>query len=152
MKGIIVVLLATALAKTLPNQPNLVLVRSQGSNYMPSVRLISLLFFLSIADPPRIYRPRHPQELKDIVPGKPVTFTVGATGETLTYQWQWKPAEEGSSSEEWQRFPGADSPRLTISSVEKSNEGSFRCVISNRAGSQTSEPAILTVGMNVLFY
>ena len=124
---------------------------------MPSVRLISLLFFLSIADPPRISRPRHPQELKDIVPGKSVTFTVGATGEPLTYQWQWKPAGEESSSGEWQlcdvgRFPGADSSTLTIPSVEKSDEGSFRCVISNCAGSQTSKPSKLAVGMNVLLF
>ena len=103
------------------------------------------------ADPPRITS--HPQQANDAVPGRPIEFTVQATGtEPLTYEWQWKPAGEESSSEEWQRFPGADSPKLTISSVEKSNEGSFRCAISNCAGCQTSNTANLVVGMNVLFY
>ena len=105
---------------------------------------------LHAADPPRITC--HPQELNDAVPGKPMTFTVRATGrEPLTYQWQWKPAGEGSRRREWQscdvkRFPGANSSILTITSVLKSNEGSYRCTVSNHVGSQTSKPAILIVG------
>ena len=105
--------------------------------------------FLHVADPPTITQ--HPEELKGVVPGKPVTFTVQATGtEPLTYQWQWKPAGEGSRKE-WQecnvkRFPGANSSMLTIPTVQKSNEGSYCCTISNPVGSQTSKPAVLSVG------
>ena len=43
-------------------------------------------------------------------------------------------------------FPGANSSTLTIPSVHKSNEGSYRCTVSNCAGSETSESATLTVG------
>ena len=117
--------------------------------------------FLHAADPPRITS--HPQELYDAVPGKTVTFTVRATGrETLTYQWQWKPAgvgrrrewwkpAGGGSRREWQscdvkRFPGANSSILTIPSVQKSNEGSYCCTVSDHVGSQTSKPAVLSVG------
>ena len=102
------------------------------------------------ADPPRITS--HPQELYGAVPGKPVSFTVRATGmEPLTYQWQWKPTGDGISSEEWQlcdteRFPGAASSTLTISSLQKLNGGSYCCVVSNCAGIQTSKPAKLSVG------
>ena len=105
--------------------------------------------FLHVADPPTITQ--HPEELNGVVPGKPVTFTVQATGtEPLTYQWQWKPAGEGSRKE-WQecnlkRFPGANSSMLTIPSVQKLNEGSYCCTISNPVGSQTSKPALLSVG------
>ena len=102
---------------------------------------------LHLADPPRITS--DPQNLKDALCGKPVTFTAEATGtEPLNYQWEWKQAID---DDEWQpcdgeTFTGAASSRLTILSVQKSNEGSYRCVISNCAGSQTSNPAKLSVG------
>ena len=106
-------------------------------------------FFFYVAEAPRITS--HPQDLKDAVPGKSVMFSTEGSGtETLNYQWEWKQA---INDDEWQscdveRFPGADSSTLTIPSVQKSNEGSYRCVISNCAGSQASNPAKLSVGKN----
>ena len=94
----------------------------------------------------------HPQDLNNAVPEKSVAFNIHATGtKLLMYQWQWQPAGEESTSEEWQEcdtesFPDASSPKLIISSVQKSKEGSYRCVVSNRAGIQTSTPANLHVG------
>ena len=44
------------------------------------------------------------------------------------------------------RFSGANSSTLTILTVQKSNEGSYRCTVNNLAGSETSECATLTVG------
>ena len=76
-------------------------------------------------------------------------FTAEATEtEPLNYQREWKPATHDSK---WQqcdveRFPGADSPTLTIPSVQKPNEGSYRCVVSNCAATQTSNSAELIVG------
>ena len=94
------------------------------------------------ADPPRVTT--HPQELKSILAGKGAMFTVQATGnEPLSYKWEWKPVE----SEVWQSCD-AQGSTLTIPSVQKSDEGSYRCVISNYAGEQTSNPANLTVGKN----
>ena len=84
----------------------------------------------------------------DAIPGNPVEFTIQATGtEPLNYNWEWSPAGEGGS-EEWQPCSGAegsDTTTLTIPSVQKSNQGSYRCVVSNCAGSQTSRPAKLEV-------
>ena len=89
--------------------------------------------------------------MKDAVPGKPVMFTVEATGtQPLNYQWEWKsPVGVGK----WQpcdvgRFPGADSSTVVISSVKKSNGGSYHCVVSNFAATQISNPAKLSVGKN----
>ena len=102
------------------------------------------------ADLPRITS--HPQGVNGAVPGKPVTFTIQAIGtQTLTYQWQWKPAGEGSRSGKWQefdavRYPDASSPKLIISSVQKLKEGCYRCVVSNCAGIQISKPAKLSIG------
>ena len=101
------------------------------------------LLFLHIAEPPRIYS--HPQELRDAVLGKTVKFTIHATGtEPLTYQWQWKPAE---GIQKWQLCLKelSDGATLTISIVQNSSEGSYRCVVSNCAGTQTSQPAKLKV-------
>ena len=46
-------------------------------------------------------------------------------------------------SEDWQSCNGPDTATLTVQNVQESNEGSYRCVISNCAGSQTSKPAKL---------
>ena len=59
--------------------------------------------------------------------------------------------EEGGS-EEWQLcdMESSDGTTLTIPSVQKLNEGSYQCVISNCAGSQTSKAAKLSIGRNPL--
>ena len=103
--------------------------------------------FYFVADPPCVTS--HPRDLKDAVPGKPVMFTAEATGtEPLSYQWQWKPVMECRKWEpcDVDQFVGADSFLVTIPRVQKSNEGSYRCIITNCAGNQTSNPANLTVG------
>ena len=105
------------------------------------------MLVLHPAEPPRITT--HPQKLKDMIPGKSAKFTVNSTGtEPLKYNWQWKLAEKGSGSKEWQpcKEEWSDGTTLTIPSVQKPNEGSYRCVISNHAGTQISKAAQLSVG------
>ena len=107
------------------------------------------VFFLHVADPPSITT--HPQDIKDAIQGKFANFAIQVTGtEPLSYHWQWNPAEEEGGSKEWQPCPAgwSDGATLTIPSVQKSNEGSYRCVISNCAGTQTSNSAKLSVGKN----
>ena len=83
--------------------------------------------------------------MKGAIPGKPVAFTIKATGtEPLNYQWEHKTGD-GNDVE---RIPGAKGSTLTIPDVQKSNEGSYHCTVSNCAGSATSECATLTVGKN----
>ena len=112
------------------------------------MNISAFFLFLLTADPPQVTT--HPQGLKEAIPGQPVTFTVHATGtEPLKYEWRWTLVGSGDESEkeEWQRCDRrSDTSTLTISSVQKANEGSYHCVVSNCAGSQFSEPAILTVG------
>ena len=105
-----------------------------------------IMFLFTTDEPPKVTD--HPKSLKDAVPDKPETFFIQATGtEPLHYQWHWK-LKMGDGNGGWQscgveRFPGANSSTLTIPSVQKSKEGS---IISNYAGSETSESATLTVG------
>ena len=82
----------------------------------------------------------------DAVPGELVVFSIQATGtEPLSYLWECK-TESGNT--EWQScdVEVANSTTVTIPTVQKSNEGSYHCTVSNCAGSETSECAILTVG------
>ena len=94
-----------------------------------------------LADRPRITT--HPCGVNDAVPGNLVTFTIQATGtEPLNYQWVRKIGD----TNDVERIPGANSSTLTIPTVQKSDEGSYYCTVSNCAGSETSECATLTVG------
>ena len=96
----------------------------------------------------------HPQELVDVAQGKSVVFTVQAIGtEPMNYDWQWKPTEEKGVSKEWQQCSAkwSDGATLNIPKAKKSHEGSYRCVVNNLAGSQTSTPSKLSVGKSLTF-
>ena len=117
---------------------------------------IAKIIFEFTDEPPKVTD--HPKSLKDAVPDKPVTFTIQATGtEPLHYQWQWK-LKTGNVNREWQLcdvewFPGANSSTMIIPSVQKANEGSYCCTVSNYAGSETSQCATVTVGeLNTLVH
>ena len=144
---------ATVLVNRLPIQLNLVLVRfNVCTRCVECHPCFTFCAFLLTADPPKVTT--HPQELMNTLPGNPVKFTLQATGtEPLSYHWQWQPAEEEGGSKEWQPCPAewSDGATLTIPSVQKSNEGSYRCAVSNYAGTQTSNPANLSVGKNPIF-
>ena len=148
MKGTTVVLSVTLLVIRLPIQLNSLLVRMQYLAHIHDVCHTQLcIFVLHTAEPPRITN--HPQKLKDVIPGKSAIFTVQATGtEPLNYNWQWKRDGKGSGNKEWQPCDEewSDGATLTIPCVQKPNEGSYRCVISNHAGTQISKAAQLSVG------
>ena len=101
-------------------------------------------FSYSLAEPPKITT--HPQEIKETVSGKPVSFTVQATGtKPLSYQWQWKPVVEGVHKGEWQNLSsggsvqGVDTATLSYSSIEACSEGLYQCVVTNVVGEEISE-------------
>ena len=108
----------------------------------------------SLAVPPKITT--HPQELMGIHLGKTVSLTVQATGtQPVSYQWQWKPAGKEEGCEEWQNI-SCDSTifqevqvgtgGLKLTSFQESNVGYYRCVVSNSAGSETSQCINLVIG------
>ena len=109
---------------------------------------------MNVATLPRIRS--HPQEPKDVVLGEPVVFTIQASGtKPLSYQWQWKPAENGGN-EEWQPYdvegPDGTSASLMILSAQKCNEGRYRCIVNNTAGTKTSKPVKLIIGKSQYIY
>jgi hypothetical protein len=73
---------------------------------------------------------------KTVSAGASATFDVSASGMALQYQWQ----------KNNQNISGAISSEYTTPPVTISDNGSrFRCVVSNIAGSDTSNNAVLTV-------
>ena len=115
--------------------------------YMVSEQPYTNTFVLSIhvADPPRVII--HPQDLSNVAQGKSVKFTIQSTGTgPLNYKWEWKPTGGEATTKQWQPCnpKWCKGPTLTISKVDESNEGSYRCVVSNDAGRDVSNPATLT--------
>ncbi len=72
--------------------------------------------------------------------GQTATFTVTATGPSLSYQWQHL---VGST---WTNV-GTNSPTLMISNAQPADAGSYRVIVSNTFGSVTSNTATLTVNV-----
>ena len=84
-----------------------------------------------------------PVDQTDVTPGSNVSFSVTATGtKLLIYQWQ----KDGVNLSDGGSITGATTTTLTITGVTLSNEGDYRCVVTNSAGTDTSNTATLTVG------
>ncbi len=79
---------------------------------------------------------------KTVNPGAPVTFTVAATGtKTLTYQWR----------KNTQNIANATAASYTIAKAAETDEGSYDVIVSNSAGSDTSDAVQLSVNDPVSF-
>src|SRR5581483_798178 len=77
---------------------------------------------------------------KTVGPGDPVSFSVVASGggATLSYQWQ-----KGGAN-----IAGATSSSYSIASAAMSDAGSYTVIVSDGAGSTTSDAAVLTISTN----
>lgn len=67
--------------------------------------------------------------------GEPASFSVTASGDNITYQWQ----------KDLRNLEGETSAELVVAAVGLESEGSYLCIISNDCGSLVSDAAILTV-------
>ena len=82
-----------------------------------------------------------PQDIT-VKAGETATFTVVATGTGLTYQWE---RDKGKGFEKWGGINGK-SASFTTGVLSKGGNGfQYRCIVSNSAGSVTSDSATLTV-------
>ena len=79
--------------------------------------------------------------------GETATFTLAASGTALTYQWQ----IDKNDGNGWVNIAGANEASYTTSTVNKSCSGfKYQCVVSNSAGTVTSNTAVLTVTENII--
>lgn len=91
-----------------------------------------------------VYAPaitNHPQDV-EVKENETANFTVEATGTDLSYQWQ-QSTDKGSS---WTNIASATSDTYTTGKTTMDMSGTqYRCVVSNSAGSVTSNAVTLTV-------
>lgn len=97
-------------------------------------------FEIVLTTPPELALPRisqHPVS-RTVVQGESVSFAVTAEGAApLAYQWR----RSGAA------IPGANGATYTIASVTLDDTGTYDCVISNPAGTVTSQSALLLVAL-----
>lgn len=82
-----------------------------------------------------------PQDIT-VKAGETATFTVVATGTGLTYKWE---KDTGKGFKEWGGIYGKGASFTTGVLSEECNGFKYRCIVSNSAGSVTSDSATLTV-------
>ena len=83
----------------------------------------------------------HPQP-QTVAPGGMASFTVSATGSgTLTYQWQ----KNGADLSNGGHYSGVTTPVLTITNVDASDVGNYRCAVTNAGGTTLSNEAPLSL-------
>ncbi|MCS1408533.1 MAG: Endoglucanase C [Verrucomicrobia subdivision 3 bacterium] len=109
------------------------------SNPGGSTRSNTVNLIVTPASPPATQLSLTSQPLSQTAtPGEPVTFTVVAQGQApLSYQWQL-----GAFN-----IPGAHSSSFTIASVQETDQGSYRVIVTDATASVISEAAILTISI-----
>ena len=86
---------------------------------------------------------KEPADVIEAYQGGTVTMSVTASGANLRYLWV--RADKRSLTTD-ARIVGANTPNITIQNLTKSDQGSYRCVVSNSAGTTTmSEKSFLIV-------
>ena len=99
-----------------------------------------LFVFFLLVDPPKVIL--HPNS-QSVPTGAQTTFTVEATGDNLTFQWQ----KNGSDVHNDSNYSGTDTNTLSIRHVTKSDGGCYRWLVKNevKRDGEVSEDAELTV-------
>ena len=99
-------------------------------------------FFLTV-HPPKITR--HPDS-KSVATGASTTFTVEASGDDLQFQWR----KDDEDLHDSNKYRGTNSDTLHIKDVDKSDKGSYQCLVKNDVGETLSEEANLAVSKLVI--
>ena len=79
---------------------------------------------------------------QEVTVGQTAEFTLAATGENLSYQWQYS----NDNGTNWNDISGATGNSYTTDAATlEMNNYQYQCMVSNSAGSVTSDPVTLTV-------
>ena len=81
-----------------------------------------------------------------VAPGTKVEFSVKATGDGLIFQWK----KDYTDLHDGSKYCGTTTHTLHIKHVEKSDKGSYQCLVYNDVEQETSEEADLAVSKFVV--
>jgi hypothetical protein len=109
---------------------------SNATNFTPATGMVTYYIPVGMSPPsgPPTITTQPSPAIQSVVPGANVGYTVAATSASW-YQWQ----KNGTN------ISGATSATLTLSNVQPGNSGQYTVVVSNAAGSVTSNPVGLIV-------
>ena len=79
--------------------------------------------------------------------GTEVKFSVKATGDNLCFQWK----KDSEKLLDGRKYRDTKTDTLRIIDVEKSDKGSYQCLVKNDVGEKLSEEADLGVGKFVVY-
>ena len=82
-----------------------------------------------------------PAPSQTLLAGSNASFTVGASGTGLNYQWYWK----GMALADNGHYVGSTNATLSVSNVQVGDAGNFSVVVTNLLTSATSSNSVLTV-------
>ena len=83
---------------------------------------------------------------KSVATGTEVKFRVKATGDCLHFKWK----KDSNVLLEDRQYRGTKTDTLRIKDVQKSEKGSYQCLVSNDVGEKLSEEADLAVSKLVV--
>lgn len=89
-----------------------------------------------VSEPPPIITAQPSNAI--IVNNTTATFSITATGNSLSYQWQ-------KLSGTWGDISGATSSSYSITNATTANDASYRCIVTNPGGSVTSNAVVLKI-------
>ena len=89
-----------------------------------------------------------PADQIDISVGSNAPFMVTVTGSLLTYLWQ---KDEADISPDSTKYSGINTNHLIVMNVDESDNGEYRCMVTNDAGTTTSNEATLQVCKCLLY-
>ena len=104
---------------------------------------LSNCFFFLTVDLPNISQ--HP-ESKSVATGVSTTFTIEANGDDLHIQWK----KDSETLLDDRKYRGTKTHTLCIKHVEKSDKGSYQCLVTNDVGEKSSDEADLAVSTFVV--
>jgi hypothetical protein len=109
------------------------------SNGYQNLKTVHCFIYARAGWPPTITQ--HPTD-RNSARGAVTTFNVAAEGlGPISYRWQ----KNGAPMTDGGRYSGVTTNALTITSVQSSDTGQYRCVVANTYGSVTSDEAQLTM-------
>ena len=118
--------------------------RCKVTNGAGSVWSSAATLTVLIVDPPTITT--QPSSAA-VFAGKTASFTVAASGEGLSYKWQYYSVKDDAwyGLGSYSGYEGVDQPTLTVSASTARDGMKYRCKVSNDGGTKFSEAATLTV-------